>query len=194
MTKNEDNMKKALMRGVCALNLEAMSILNESNYNNNTSLIGNQHNANKKSTNPNNNPNCTNTKPSIDINEIDLKNAINRSTEKLENLNSVDENLKQLISNRKEKQIVYDPILNRKVKEYCDYNLKLDSTSIETNSYTKKIASSRLKSDNIGIYEQNNKLDKQALNDIISKPNLIEQLQAFSEMNDKFKNYQSKKN
>lgn len=29
MTKNEDYMKKALMRGVCALNMEAMSIFNE---------------------------------------------------------------------------------------------------------------------------------------------------------------------
>lgn len=29
MAKNEENMRKALMRGVCALNMEAMSIFNE---------------------------------------------------------------------------------------------------------------------------------------------------------------------
>ena len=29
MGKNEDYMKKALMRGVCALNMEAMSMFNE---------------------------------------------------------------------------------------------------------------------------------------------------------------------
>jgi hypothetical protein len=31
MTKNEENLKKALMRGVCALNMEAMSIFSDTN-------------------------------------------------------------------------------------------------------------------------------------------------------------------
>ena len=35
MAKNEDYMKKALMRGVCALNMEAMSIFNETIGNSN---------------------------------------------------------------------------------------------------------------------------------------------------------------
>ena len=43
MAKNEDYMKKALMRGVCALNMEAMSIFNET--------IGNKTNIQTNSTN-----------------------------------------------------------------------------------------------------------------------------------------------
>ncbi len=35
MGRYEENMKRALMRGVCALNLEAMSIFNDENCNNN---------------------------------------------------------------------------------------------------------------------------------------------------------------
>lgn len=43
MCKNEDYMKKALMRGVCALNMEAMSIFNDT--------IGNKTNSQTSSTN-----------------------------------------------------------------------------------------------------------------------------------------------
>ena len=50
MSKYEENMKKALMRGVCALNLEAMSIFNEDNLNNHQQ---NNHSISKKAFNLN---------------------------------------------------------------------------------------------------------------------------------------------
>ena len=57
MSKYEENMKKALMRGVCALNLEAMSIFNEDNLNNhqqnNYSISKKAFNLNQVKTNAN---------------------------------------------------------------------------------------------------------------------------------------------
>jgi hypothetical protein len=85
MAKNEENMKKALMRGVCALNLEAMSIFNES-----TTLVGNQA-------------------------QVENKQHQRNPTQT--------EDLKQNFP-------THDPVLSRKVKEYCDYNFKLSNSLI----------------------------------------------------------------
>lgn len=41
MGRYEENMKRALMRGVCALNLEAMSIFSDETFNNNTNTNSN---------------------------------------------------------------------------------------------------------------------------------------------------------
>ncbi len=181
MTKNEENMKKALMRGVCALNLEAMSILNESNFNNNTSLVGNnQIYVNKK--NPQqmhsnetqeNNAN-KNSKLVADLKEkIDARNNIN-STRDQSALK-----IPGRVSN--ENEIAYDPVLNRKVKEYCEANLKLDSSN-EQEKIEMPMATFKLKSkssDDIEILKQNS-LQKQNFNHRNSVPNDQHQITALN--------------
>lgn len=157
MTKNEENMKKALMRGVCALNLEAMSILNESNFNNNTSLVGNNQNyVNKK--NPQqmhsnetqeNNAN-RNSKLVADLKEkMDARNNINSTRDQYA--------LKMSGKVSNENEIAYDAVLNRKVKEYCEANLKLDSSN-EQEKNEASMAAFKIKSkssDDIEILKQN---------------------------------------
>ncbi len=54
MGRCEENMKRALMRGVCALNLEAMSIFNDDLYNNNNNANNNNTNVHRKSFNTHN--------------------------------------------------------------------------------------------------------------------------------------------
>jgi len=146
MTKNEDNMKKALMRGVCALNLEAMSILNESNFNNNTSLVGNNHiHVSKKNPPqmPLNDPqenanNIRNAKQLVsDLKEnIDTRGNLNllRDQSYLRKTKSISNN---------ENELTYDPVLNRKVKEYCEFNLKLSNINdYEKNDESMSVQSS----------------------------------------------------
>ena len=165
MTKNEDNMKKALMRGVCALNLEAMSILNESNFNNNTSLVGsNQIHVNKKNpqqmplNEPQENNVIRNAKLVADFKEkLDTRNNLNT----LRDQSSL--KISRNISN--ENAIAYDPILNRKVKEYCELNLKLDNSDQEKNE-EKSMPTFKTKSkssDDIEILKQNNIYKKQII-------------------------------
>jgi hypothetical protein len=136
MTKNEDNMKKALMRGVCALNLEAMSILNESNFNNNTSLVGNNHihvsKKNPPQTLPLNEPqeNANNNNNNNNRNAKQLVSDLKENIDTRGNLNSLRDQAylrkTKNISNN-ENELTYDPVLNRKVKEYCEFNLKLSN-------------------------------------------------------------------
>ncbi|CAF0855470.1 unnamed protein product [Brachionus calyciflorus] len=82
MAKNEENMRKALMRGVCALNMEAMSIFNEqSTTGSNTNLLE----ANIFNNIPQNEnfqiPNCV--KSTNSLNDMSLKKFTDRESKEL---------------------------------------------------------------------------------------------------------------
>ena len=138
MAKNEENMKKALMRGVCALNLEAMSILNESNMNF------------MSTANSNNNSNLIENQPFTQMSDLELNpHLYNNSSESYANAKQQDQmndrarkakppadtkenasySRKSLPAAQVEDSL-HDSVLSRKVKEYCDQNLKLSSSQL----------------------------------------------------------------
>lgn len=108
MAKHEENMKKALMRGVCALNLEAMSIFNE-----NSSTSGSKTSLNNEEPIPT------------------LQNQFLSSFNNLQNLEPkpLSNSLTELSMNRKlsEKE---SRELARKVKNYCESSLSTKNRAI----------------------------------------------------------------
>ena len=106
MGKNEDYMKKALMRGVCALNMEAMSIFNET-IGNKTSIPTSSSNSIEHIDEPKqtNKPHVVYCPPSL--------NEANPSTEP-----------SQSSINKRENEE-----LARKVKHFCEKNLTSKSIS-----------------------------------------------------------------
>jgi hypothetical protein len=183
MSKNEENMKKALMRGVCALNLEAMSILNESNMNfmstansnNNSNLIDSQqYQMNDLQLNPHlySNPSETyaKTKPQDQIND-----RAKKLKTQIDNNENATYSRKTLPAAQVDDSL-HDSVLSRKVKEYCDQNLKLSSSqlsklklkipdaneNLEYNQVYQNPTNSRvLKQSKLGISQEQNAYDPQ---------------------------------
>lgn len=127
MAKNEENMRKALMRGVCALNMEAMSIFNEtvSNKNIHNNIVNNENHEEQEHFNNN-----------------ELKKQYNNQLINEELLTNNHERFKQ---QQQQSQILNETEsqeLAKRVRNYCQVNLNNRNSLIKSATNNNKATAS----------------------------------------------------
>ena len=160
MSKHEENMRKALMRGVCALNLEAMAIF-DNDKNGATSSSSNSSSNNNNTTNNNNHNNNNNNNNAYmnDMNEHYQESLFFNSKLSFANNNYLNTN--KTSSNSTTTTNLAEKELAKKVKSYCETSLKKVSNNelnIAGNNNTNSlsaVAKAKLQLSSINNQQQN---------------------------------------